>query len=251
LRIFAQRIAPTREITRTSGIECLARLVAEDGAIVEPADFLSAASRYQLSRAIDEWMIKHALEALQPHASMLFHGDTQVALNISEQSLRDDDFLRYVEDQVRRSDLAPGLIAFEIDENVAARDVARTDVALRRLRKLGCKIAIDGFGAAASSLSHMRGLRPNQVKIDGTLVHDVLTSADGEANIRAIVELAAAYDVECVAKHIESDAVLHKLRELGVHHVQGNRLHAAEPLTGLLETLRAEESRQLDRLHRQ
>jgi diguanylate cyclase (GGDEF)-like protein len=249
LQVFAQRIVPLRDVARTSGVECLTRLVTEDGAILEPADFCSAASRYQLSRALDEWMIKHTLAAVQPHASMLFHGEIHVALNISEQSLHDDDFLRYLEDSVYRSDVAPGLISFEIGESVAVRDVARTRLVMRSLQNLGCSITFDDFGASPGSFGHLRNLRPDGLKIDGGIVRDVLGNADCEAAIRSISELAAECRVQCVAKHAESDAIVRKLRELGVSYTQGHSLHAAEPLTKVLESLCEEESQQLQQLY--
>lgn len=248
LQIFAQRIVPLRDRTRTRAIECLVRLVAEDGAVVPPAEFLSAAKRYQLTGAIDEWMIEHALAALRPHAEMLFHGEIRVALNISEQSLCDDEFMRRLEDHVRRSDVAPGLITFEICESVASRDPARAVLAMRRIRRLGCRVALDDFGMAAGSLAHVRTLRPEQLKLDGALVRDVL-EPDGAAATAAIVEVAGACQIECVAKHVEADAVLRKLEELGVRYGQGLALHAAEPLAHVLNALCEEESLQLQQLY--
>jgi EAL domain-containing protein (putative c-di-GMP-specific phosphodiesterase class I) len=235
LQVFAQRIAPLSDMGRTSDIECLVRLVAEDGVIIPPAQLLPIAARHHLMKAVDSWMIENALATLDPHAATLFDRHVHVALNVSEQALCDDEFMKFVEERVRATDLDPTLLTFEISESVAARNLARTDEAITRLRKLGCSIALDDFGARLVSLGHLQTLKPDRVKIDASVVRQSLDSFESEAIIRTIVKLADALYIECVAKHVDSDALAQKLREVGVGYAQGNSLHAAEPLTRLLE----------------
>jgi EAL domain-containing protein (putative c-di-GMP-specific phosphodiesterase class I) len=236
LQIFAQRIAPLRDIARTSDIECLVRLVAEDGAIIPPAQLLPVAERHQLLTAVDEWMLDHTLAMLEPHAPTLFDRHVHVAFNMSEQSLCDEEFLRFVEDRVSASELEPTLLTFEISEAIAARNLARTDEVMTRLRRLGCSVALDDFGARLVSLGHLQSLRPDRVKLDSKVVRHALDDFESEAIIRTIVKLADALYVECVAKHVDSDALADKLRDVGVGYAQGNCLHTAEPLARLLET---------------
>lgn len=236
LQVFAQRIAPLRDLGRTSDIECLVRLISDDGAIVPPAQLLPVAARHQLMSSVDAWMIDNTLAALEPHADTLLDRRVHVAFNISEQALCDEKFLEFVEDRVRTSDIKPSLLTFEIAEAVAARNLMQTGDAMSRLRKLGCGVALDDFGARLVSLGHLQALRPDRVKIDGSVVRRVLESFESEAIIRTIVKLTDALYVECVAKHIETDAIAKKLRELGVAYAQGHRLHTAEPLTQLMDT---------------
>ena len=235
LQVFAQRIAPLREIDRTSDIECLVRLVAEDGAIIPPAQLLPIAARHDLMTAVDQWMVEHALAMLDPHASTLFDRQLHVAFNISEQALCDETFLSFIEDRIATSNLDPTLLTFEIAECAAARNLARTDDVMTRLHKLGCSVALDDFGARLVSLGHLQTLKPDRVKIDSSVVRRALDSFEAEAIIRTIVKLADALYVECVAKHVDSKALADKLRDVGVSYVQGNCLHVAEPLTRLLE----------------
>lgn len=236
LQVFAQRIAPLRDMARTSDIECLVRLISDDGAVLPPARLLPIAARHQLMSSVDAWMIDNTLATLEPHAASLFERGIHVALNISEQALCDERFLDFVEDRVRTSDIRPSLLTFEIAETVAARNLMQTGEAMSRLRKLGCSVALDDFGARLVSLGHLQALRPDRVKIDSNIVRSVLESFESEAIVRTIVKLADALFVECVAKHVETDALVSKLRELGVGYAQGHRLHMAEPLTQLMET---------------
>lgn len=236
LQVFAQRIAPLKDIGRTSDIECLVRMVAEDGAIIPPAQLLPIAARYELMTAVDAWMIENALSTLGPHASTLFDRHVHVAFNLSEQALCDEEFLGSVEKRVRASDLDATLLTFEIAESVAARNLARTDEVMSRLHQLGCSVALDDFGARLVSLGHLQALKPDRIKIDSSIVRHAVDSFESEAILRTIVKLADALYVECVAKHVDSDALATKLRDIGVGYAQGNRVHAAEPLTRLLET---------------
>jgi diguanylate cyclase (GGDEF)-like protein len=251
LQVFAQRIVPLKDPAKTSGIECLARLVAEDGEAVPPTEFLSAAQRYQLSRAVDEWIVRHALGTAQPYSSLLQHGPIHLSLNLSEQSLHDDEFLRALEDRLVRSSFGPGLVMLEITEAVALRNAARAQMLARRLKRLGCRLALDDFGASGHSASLLASLKPDCVKIDGAYVRDLLASPQAEAMVRRAMMLAGAHQIECVAMHAETVAITRRLAEIGVGFAQGNAIHQAEPLMAVLETLAVEESQELRRLYLQ
>lgn len=251
LQIFAQRIVPLHDLAKTNGIECLVRLVAEDGDVVPPTDFLSAAQRYQLSRAVDEWLVRHALGTAQPYSSVLQHGAINLSLNLSEQSLNDDEFLRGVEDRLVRSSFGPGLVTLEVTEAIALRNAARTEVLAKRLKRLGCRLALDDFGASGHSASLVSCLKPDRVKIDGALVRDLLASPQAEAAVRSALQLASAQRIECVATHAETVAITRRLAEIGMGFAQGNAVHHAEPLAAVLETLADEESQELRRLYLQ
>jgi diguanylate cyclase (GGDEF)-like protein len=251
LQIFAQRIVPLHDLARTHGIECVARLVAEDGDVVPPTDFLSAAQRYQLSRSVDEWIVRHALGMAQPYSSLLQHGPIHLSLNLSEQSLNDAEFLRGLEDRLVRSAFGPGLVTIEVTEAIALRNAPRMELLARRLRRLGCRLALDDFGASSHSASLLATLRPDRVKIDGAFVRDLLASPQAEAAVRNIMQLASTQRIECVAMSAETVAITRKLAEMGMDFAQGNAVHQAEPLEALLETLADEESQELRRLYLQ
>jgi diguanylate cyclase (GGDEF)-like protein len=251
LQIYGQRIVSLRNPAQTIGVECLVRLVAEDGQVVAPAKFLSAARRYQLSRAVDEWVIDHLLSTLAMPASTLFGRDVRVSVNISEQSLNDRAFVHELEQRIAHSDVAPGLILFEIAEDIAFRNRDSTERFKRCVRRLGCHFGLDNFGSGHRSLALLQELRPDRVKIDGQIVRDLPIRESAEATVRAVARLAAARDIQCVAEYAESAALIRRLRKLGVLHAQGNGLHEAAPLSQVLEALHGEESQQLELLLRQ
>jgi EAL domain-containing protein (putative c-di-GMP-specific phosphodiesterase class I) len=101
---------------------------------------------------------------------------------------------------------------------------------------MGCRFALDAFGTGVNSLSYLKSLQVQSVKIDGSFVRDVATNPRSAAMVRAIVELARDLHIDCVAELVESNAVLGKLRELGVGFVQGAQIHPPEELQSLLDT---------------
>jgi diguanylate cyclase (GGDEF)-like protein len=249
LKLFAQRMAPLFDTSSTSGFECLVRLVAEDGEIIPPADFMSAAQRYQLQGQIDDWVIQHVLQAVKPYASMLIHSSIGVSIDVSGQSLEDDEFPRKLVALVEKSNVNPRLITFEIAETAAITHIASTRELIRHVRKLGCRIGLDDFGTGANSISYLRTLRPDRVKIDGSFINDVLSNRSSAEMVRTVAQFAAAHDIECVAEHVDSAGIAARLTELGVHNAQGNFIHVPEPLNDLLRSTSTEESQRMRRLY--
>lgn len=248
LRVYAQKIVPVGDRSRASGVECLVRLVEEDGTIVSPAAFMSAAQRYQQLKQVDEWVIRNTLELLAPFASVLFHSGMYASINISGQSLGDEAFLKRIEQWIRNSNVAPGLITFEITETAAVSNLQRSDELMRDLKRLGCRFALDDFGTGVNSLSYLKSLPVDRVKIDGSFVKDIATNPRSEAMVRAVVQLARSLEIDCVAEFVHSDAVLKKVRDLGVGYAQGYLMHEPEPLANVLRALTNDESRRVRKL---
>lgn len=248
LCVYAQKIVPIADRTRASGVECLVRMKHEDGTILSPAAFMSAAQRYQMLKQIDEWVIRNTLETLKPHASLLFHNGMYVSINISGQSLNDAAFVHQVESWVRDSTVAPGLITFEITETAAVSNLPRADELMRGLRRLGCRFALDDFGTGVNSLTYLKSLQVDRVKIDGSFVRDLVTNPRSTAMVRAVVQLAQSLEIDCVAEFVENEAIMRRVRELGVTYAQGYFVHKPEPLEDVLNALANEESRRVKKL---
>src|SRR5205823_4274787 len=114
------------------------------------------------------------------------------AINFSGQSLSDDEFSDFLVERVAGSGLDPELFCFELTENATVLSLARAEALMRRLRQLGCGVALDDFGTGLSSLSCLRQLPVTMLKIDGSIVREVLTDARAESMVRAIAQHARA-----------------------------------------------------------
>jgi diguanylate cyclase (GGDEF)-like protein len=248
LCMYAQKIAPINDLLGTSGVECLVRMLDEDGAVVSPSVFMSVAQRYQLLQEVDAWVIQNTLKILSPYASSMLHSGLYASINISGQSLCDAGFLARVAEWVRGSRVPPGAITFEITETAAVSNLAQADELMRGLRQMGCRFALDDFGTGVNSLSYLKSLQVHRVKIDGSFVRDIVSNPRSEAMVRAVVQLASNLGVDCVAEFVADAAIYKRLLPLGVGYVQGYYIHEPEPLTHLLKTYAVAESQRVRHL---
>jgi len=248
LRMYAQKIAPTGNPSECSGLECLVRMIGEDGAVVSPAAFMPVAKRYQMLTQVDEWVIQHSLASLAPYASLMLHSGLYASINLSGQSLSDAGLLGRIDGWVMKSKVPPGRIAFEIAETAAVSNLPLVEKLMRRLRRMGCRFALDDFGAGVISLSYLQSLPVQLVKIDRGLVRDVHTNPRSAEMVAAIVQATRSLDIDCVAKYVESEAAFRKLAALGVGSVQGYFIHRPGPLTDVLHEIVGAASQSLRRV---
>jgi EAL domain-containing protein (putative c-di-GMP-specific phosphodiesterase class I) len=210
--------------------ELLLRMTDDGGQSIAPDRFLSAAERYQLAPAIDRWVVKHVLDTLGPRAAGLSARRASFAVNISGQSLGDPDFCTFLEEALRDSGLPPQLIAFELTETAAVANIVRAETLMRRLRELGHEVALDDFGRGLSSLGYLKALPVTCLKIDGSLVRDVVGDERSQAMLSAIVGLARAMRLATVAECVESEEIRRITRDLGVQYGQGFAIARPAPM---------------------
>ncbi|HXL97449.1 MAG TPA: bifunctional diguanylate cyclase/phosphodiesterase [Steroidobacteraceae bacterium] len=237
LVLNAQLIVPLGKHQGPPHFEILLRMIGENGEIVGPDHFLSAAQRYQLMPTLDRWVIKHALEMLQPHAELLRASQIVFAINFSGQSLQDADFTEHVARMIESSGLDPAMLCFELTESAAIGNLNRAEVLMRRLRNLGCNIALDDFGTGLSSLAYLRTLPIGMLKIDGSFVRDVLKDPRAESMVQAIAQLARAMSLTTVAEYVETDEIRTRITALGVDYGQGFAIGRPVPLVDVVAEL--------------
>jgi EAL domain-containing protein (putative c-di-GMP-specific phosphodiesterase class I) len=235
LVLYGQRIARIDDLSATAAVECSVQMRNPDGSLVSTGELMSLAQRFKLSKEIDAWTIKNALIMFAPHASMMLHSGMRLTLNVSGESLNDEHLLARIADWVLAAKVPPGRITFEVAETAAVSNLRVASKLMRDLRRMGCLFALDAFGTGVNSLSYLKSLPVQSVKIDGSFVRDVTTNLGAAAMVRAIVEVARDLGMESMADLVESDVVLAKLRTLGVDFVQGGRIHHAQELKSWLD----------------
>ena len=236
-RLEAQPLVALAAGSHGHRFELLLRMIDSTGDSIAPSKFLSAAERYQLAPDIDRWVVQYVLATLAPHAERLASIGAHFAVNISGQSIGDDDFPTFLERQLRVHGLPPALISFELTETAAVSNIVRAESLMRRLRDLGHEIALDDFGRGLSSLTYLKTLPVSYLKIDGELVRDVIASSRSQAMVSAIVQLARAMGLGTTAECIESDGIKTVVAGLGVDFGQGYALGRPRPLDQVLQEL--------------
>ncbi|MET0659890.1 MAG: EAL domain-containing protein [Steroidobacteraceae bacterium] len=235
-RLEAQPIVP---LGKSGGqrFELLLRMIDAGGESISPDKFFTAAERYQLATAIDRWVVQFALEVISSAAPALKAMGIKFAINLSGQSLSDEEFPDYLEAKLNEYELPPGLLSFEVTETAAVANIVRAEALIRRLKDLGHDIALDDFGKGLSSLTYLKSLPVTDLKIDGGLVRDVVGNPRSQAMVSAIVQLAQAMKLRTTAECVESDAIQTAMAQLGVDYGQGFSIGRPRPLEHVLQDL--------------
>ena len=208
--------------------EILLRMLDEEGHLVPPGAFLPAAERYGLMLAIDRWVVSKTLESLSAMADS--EADVTFAINLSAQSLGAGDFLEFVTEQLDQTRVSPRRLCFEITESSAVSELTHVLRFIETLKALGCRFSLDDFGTGLSSFSYLKTLPVNYLKIDGGFVRDLATDAIDRAMVEAVHHIGHIMGLRTIAECVESNAILEKLREIGVDYCQGYALGRPRPL---------------------
>jgi EAL domain-containing protein (putative c-di-GMP-specific phosphodiesterase class I) len=212
--------------------EVLLRLNTGDGALIEPKLFLGAAAHRNAMPSIDRWVVRTLLQWLTNNRRLWAESASLFSINVSPQSMADDQFVGFVESFVKKSGLPPEVLCFEITERFAASGSISVGDSMRRLEALGCEVALDDFGGNAPSYGYLRSVPAHYFKIDGALVGAAPTDRVARAMISSIVRMAGDLGVRTVAEAVESDSELEAMRSLGVDYAQGYLMGRPQSLLG-------------------
>lgn len=197
--------------------ELLLRLRHDQDELVLPHRFIPAAEHYFLMNAIDRWVVHTALR----HVATCSSDGIIYGVNISGQSISDPGFLHFVIRAFESSAADPKRVCFEISENVVITGLSETAHFMKRLGDLGCRFAIDHFGAGMASFSYLQNLPVNYLKIEGSLVRAMLDSTMNRSLVEAMCRVGHDIGVVTIAEHVETLELVEPLRAIGVDLAQG------------------------------
>ncbi len=209
-------------------VELLIRMLDEVDTPVMPGVFLPAAERYGLSSRLDRWVVSTALAALarcQRRADRV----SLCAINLSGQSLGEEDFADFVLQELADSGVTPATICFEITETAAITNLSRARDFIVRLKERGASFALDDFGTGVSSFAYLRELPVDYLKIDGVFVRDIDKDAIALAMVRSIHEIGKVMGMRTIAEFVESEAIVAHLADIGIDYAQGYHIGRPRP----------------------
>ncbi|MEP7296068.1 MAG: EAL domain-containing protein [Burkholderiales bacterium] len=232
--LYAQRILPIGTATDTIHAEVLLRMVDDDGSLISPGAFLPAAERFHFCSRIDRWVLGRSIALLTGRGD-LSSIDT-LCVNLSGQSIGDKVFHRDAIDKLAAAGPAVcQCVCLEITETAAITNMTDAAIFIEEVRALGVRIALDDFGAGASSFGYLKSLKVDLLKIDGQFVRDVIDDPLDDAAVRCFVDVARVVGVKTVAEFVDKPEVLARMKEVGVDYVQGFLLHRPEPIELVLD----------------
>ena len=230
LMLYSQAIVPLHDgLPGGRHFELLLRLRDPgSGEMLLPAQFFPAVARFRLGVRIDREVVEMGLGWMERHADPRQIG--LCSINLSAEALVDEGFIKFLGDRLRRTSFPPEKLCLEITETSALRDIARAQRFIGQMRGLGCRFALDDFGTGFCSFGYLSSLDVDYLKIDGSFVRGLGTSAMALPIVRAITDIAHTLDKHSIAEHTETVEQLTTLAALGVDMAQGFGVHRPEPI---------------------
>ena len=215
---------------RTSQHELLLRMRDERGDDVLPGLFLHIAERLGMVQEIDRWVTTQAINLLAEHRDQ--GEELTLEINLSGFSIGDPELLALVSRELKRTGVAPRGLIFEITETAAVINVPRAGQFIRDLNELGCRFALDDFGAGYGSFYYLKHLPFDFLKIDGEFVNNCRTSETDRLLLKAAVDIAAGMGKPTIAEFVGDQETVRLLANLGVDYGQGFHLGRPGPFNG-------------------
>ncbi|MCZ6844583.1 MAG: EAL domain-containing protein [Alphaproteobacteria bacterium] len=195
--------------------EALVRMLDEEGEPVPAGLFVPIVEQMGLMRLVDRRVLDLGISALTENPEI------SLSINVSGMTAVDPVWLRQLYESLEaRPDVASRLI-LEITETVALDDIADSSLFVRSVTELGCRVALDDFGAGYTSFRHLRALNVDLVKIDGSFVRDLPTNPDNQLFVRTLINLAKGIGLKTVAEWVENEEEAELLRSEGIDFLQG------------------------------
>ena len=205
--------------------EALLRMRGDDGELIPPGAFLDVAERFDLIQDIDRWVAARAI-ALMAELRDAGH-DLCIEVNVSGRSIGDSRLLETIEGALSEHGVSPHRLILEVTETAAVANIPRAREFADRLGDLGCRFALDDFGAGFGSFYYLKHLPFDYLKIDGEFVRNCIGTPTDQLVIKAVVEIAKGLGKRTVAEFVGDEATVALLRRHGVDFAQG--FHVGKP----------------------
>ncbi len=232
--LFAQQITDISGSGATQ-FELLLRMRDEFGELIPPAAFLYNAERFDLMGEIDRWVLRNAVKLLHDHHNA--GNDIRLAVNLSGKTMNDINLPADLAAMLAEHPIPEGHLIIEVTETAAIVNIDRARDLARELRQLGCRFALDDFGAGFASFYYLKHLAFDYLKIDGEFIKNLTSTPTDQLVVRAVVEIAKGLGTETVAEFVGDEPTLDMLRDLGVNYGQGFHLGRPGPLAENLPPL--------------
>ena len=236
LRVHYQPIVDLRSGAPLA-TEALVRWDHPERGIIAPGDFIPVAEETGLIVRLGRWVMEEACAQAATWQERYDH-DLQMFVNVSGRQLASPLFAREVRDTMERSGMRPGTLGLEVTESVLIEDAESPMAVLNKLHHFGLRLVLDDFGRGYSSLSYLKHLPLDGMKIDRSFTDGLTGDLKDVVIMRALVDMAHALGMSVVAEGVETALQAEELRRLGCRHVQGHlfsRPMAASSITWFLD----------------
>jgi EAL domain-containing protein (putative c-di-GMP-specific phosphodiesterase class I) len=208
--------------------ELLLRLPGEGGELIMPAQFLYTAERSGLIFEIDRWVVGEAIRLIAEQSGR--GRDVRLEVNISGRSVGDPALLALVESGIGETGIDPANLVLEVTETAAIANMDRARGFATQLQSLGCRFALDDFGAGFGSFYYLKHIPFDYVKIDGEFIRNLPASSTDQLILDSIVQMSKGLGKHTIAEFVGDDQTVEVLKDHGVDYGQGFHLGRPRPV---------------------
>jgi len=208
--------------------EILVRIKEQDGTIVTPGHFIELAESLNLIQEIDMRVVQKLLAYMESHHQE--NKRLRYFVNLSRVSISDQHWIRRFHRMLAESQVNPNQLVFEITETAAMSEIDVTLSFIRQLKDMGCRFALDDFGAGFSSFYYLKRFDVDYLKIDGSFIRDLATEEASRIFVKALNDVAKGLKKQVIAEWVENQDVLNALVAMGTQFGQGFLFKRPVPL---------------------
>ena len=210
--------------------ELLIRMRDEEQNLVPPGTFLPIAERFGMMPDIDRFVVRKAIASRAPPGIPVGAGTHPVlCINLSRASIEDTTFPEFVARTLQENTIPGATLCFEIADSDAIACLSKASRFAHELKPLGCRFSLDGFGRMGVGFDHVKALPLDFLKIDGSIILQILRVPEALAKVRAIQRVCKTIGIRTIAEMVESDDSLEKLRAVDVDYAQGFGIDKPRP----------------------
>ncbi len=217
------------ETGKCVGGEALLRWNNSNLGFIMPGEFIPLAEHLGLIVQIGEYVLEKACEINRRWSDMGY--DMKINVNLSVIQLLQNDIVEVIDNIVKKSGINPSKLVLEITENFAINDMSRMKRIINNIRTLGIKVALDDFGIGYSSLSYIKEMNFDTIKVDRAFIRDINTDTYSKSFVRLISELSKELGINLCVEGVETKKQLNLLKAMNVEMVQGFYFGKPMPLS--------------------
>jgi EAL domain-containing protein (putative c-di-GMP-specific phosphodiesterase class I)/PAS domain-containing protein len=226
--LYCQKIVPVK--SNSAALihqEVLIRMAEEENNLMPPGSFLPFVDQFKMMPKLDRWVVENMIQWLSTHHTTS-EPEQIFCLNVAKDTLSDDDFPSFVQTKLKEMKVASHLLCFEVEESDAQSNPEAALIFSEKIRKLGCLISLCSFSYSQTSVNLLNKMKVDYLKIDGSLVCNILFDDEYLEQVVAINQLAIKIKAKTIAELVETHEIVVKLREIGIDFAQG--FHIAKPI---------------------
>jgi diguanylate cyclase (GGDEF)-like protein/PAS domain S-box-containing protein len=220
-----------------SGMEALIRWQHPERGLVAPDNFIAIAEESGLLTPISKWIIRTVCRQLR-HWREQGIGAVSAAINLSASFFQHADFERTIEDALLETGVPPECLELELTEATIMSDPQQVLGSMAAMKALGLQLSIDDFGIGYSSLSYLKKLPVDKLKIDQSFIRNIASDTDNMAVVRAVINIGRSMQLKVIAEGVENASQLAWLQAEGGEEAQGYFFSRPLPARGMTALLR-------------